>query len=95
MGISDISSRSAIFQAIDEFNQLGGEAFFDKYGFGPAREYFLEINKCLYPSKAIIGVAHKFQFPNKGQLQSHEFNGGKPVKKKLEKLGFTVTVKPQ
>jgi len=93
MALSDIQSRKAILAAIEESNRLGREAFLEKHGFGRARRYFLDCDGQLYDSKAIVGVAHGYEFPSEGPLESSEFSGGKAtVKPKLEELGFTVRV---
>jgi MoxR-like ATPase len=44
-----------------------------------------------YPPKAILGVAHKFQFPEIGPLANSEFSGGEATANKvLRDLGFEV-----
>ena len=93
MSLSDLSSRQAILAAIAEYDQLGRDRFLDKYGFGKARQYFLEHDGNRYDSKAIVGAAHGFQFPAAGPLASTEFSGGEAtVRAKLEELCFTVHV---
>ena len=95
MPLGDISSRAAILQAVAEFDREGQKAFLSKYGFGPAHRYFLAYGDKLYDSKAIVGVAHGYQFPEQGPLQAGEFSGGdQTVREKLEELGFTVKVLP-
>jgi 5-methylcytosine-specific restriction protein A len=92
MPLGDLNSREAVLQAIEEYDQLGEEAFLEQYGFGPARSYFLIHKGRRYPSKAIAGVAHGYQYPQKGPLTSAEFAGGDAtVKAKLESLDFKVT----
>jgi diadenosine tetraphosphate (Ap4A) HIT family hydrolase len=91
--LSALTSRRAVLQAIDEFDRLGRDAFLAKYGYGPARRYFLEHDGRHYDSKAIVGVAHGHQYPNRGPLANTEFSGGhQTVQKKLEELGFLVLV---
>ena len=93
MGLSDIDSREAVLKAVEEFNHLGRDAFLEKYGFGHARQYFLDHDGRLYDSKAIVGLAHGFEFPSAGPLKSSDFSGGQAtVKRKLEELGFAVRV---
>lgn len=92
MPLGDLNSPEAVLQAIEEYDRLGEEAFLERYGFGPARSYFLIHKGRRYPSKAIAGVAHGYQYPKKGALTSGEFTGGDAsVKAKLESLDFTVT----
>ncbi len=91
MALSDMKSSKAILTAIKEFDDLGRVTFLNKYGFGHARKYFVDYENQLYDSKAIIGVAHGFEFPGKGILKSIDFSGGRlTVCPKLEELGFKV-----
>lgn len=94
MGIeTQITDRAAVIAAIDEFNQLGRDSFLEKYHFGKARKYFLHFEGQIYDSKAIMGAAHGFQFPEKGPLALNTFSGGdETVVAQLEKLGFEVIV---
>jgi hypothetical protein len=79
--------------AIDEFDRLGRQPFLAKYGFGPARTYFLQHRGRLYDSKAIAGVAHGIEFPDQVPLTAAAFSGGETtVARKLEQLGFAVVV---
>jgi 5-methylcytosine-specific restriction protein A len=89
----DIDSKEAILAAVYEFDRLGKERFLEKHGYGDAVSYFLVVNGKRYPSEAIVGVAHGYQFPDEGPLQSSDFSGGREtVQKKLEDLGFEVFV---
>ena len=91
MGLRDLTSRDAVVQAIEECDRLGRDAFLAEHGFGRAREYVLVYNGKEYDSKAIAGVAHGYQFPERGPLRSSEFAGGEStVKRQLERLGFQV-----
>lgn len=93
MALSDMHSREAILAAIEEFNRLGRGAFLEQRGFGRARRYFLDHDGKSYDSKAIVGVAHGYEFPDKGPLKASDFSGGEAtVKRKLEELGFMVRV---
>jgi 5-methylcytosine-specific restriction protein A len=86
---SKLTSRSAVLKAIKEFDQLGQAKFLAKYRFGVARNYYLVYRGNQYDSKAILGVAHKYQFGN--PLSPSDFSGGKhTVRPKLEKMGFKV-----
>jgi 5-methylcytosine-specific restriction protein A len=91
MALSDLTA-DAVLKAIDEFDQLGREAFLEHYRFGAAQQYFLEHAGGQYDSKAIAGVAHKFARPDKGPLAVDDFSGGeRRVAARLRKLGFVVT----
>ncbi len=92
MGLSDLSDRSAVLQAISEFDELGRAAFLARYGYEPARSYFVVHDGKSYDSKALAGVAVGKQFPRSGPLAASDFSGGEAtVKAKLEELGFEVT----
>ena len=91
MGISEITSRDAIIAAIEECKSRGRAVFLEKYGFGPATLYCIRFKGRKYDSKAIVGVAYGFQFPERGALSSGDFSGGKnTVVPLLERLGFEV-----
>lgn len=86
-------SRQSVLKAIEEFDKLGRHQFLDRYGFGPARSYFLVHNGKLYDSKAIVGAAYGYEHPNAGALQSGAFCGGwATVRRWLEALGFEVRI---
>jgi hypothetical protein len=93
MAFTDITSRQAVLDAIAEYDRIGRPAFLEKYGFRESREYRLAYDNLLYDSKAIVGVAHGYQFPKAGPLQYKDFSGGAAtVKPLLERLGFSVVV---
>jgi hypothetical protein len=95
MPLQDLTSRDAVLSAVAEFDAIGQDAFLVKYGFAPARRYFLEIGDKLYDSKAIVGAAYGFQYPDRGPLKSQQFSGGaRTVQVTLEQLGFTVRLLP-
>ncbi len=87
-------TREAILAALDEFQQIGRDAFLRKYGFGVARDYFVlhPVSGLACDSKAIVGAAHGIQFPDRGPLQPKDFSGGAAtVAKWLRQLGFELT----
>ena len=89
MSLADITF-SAVQSAIDEFDDLGRDAFLVKYGFADAKRYWLVQDGKRYPSKAIAGVAHKF-IDGAAILGSNSFTGGESsVVKRLESLGFQI-----
>ena len=65
MSLAELT-REAVLSAIAEFDQLRRTAFLESYGFGQAREYFVELNGQRYDSKAIAGAAHGHANPNAG-----------------------------
>jgi 5-methylcytosine-specific restriction protein A len=89
MSLQDIDQAEAVIAALSEFDRIGRDAFLRKYGFGPARAYFLVHDGKQYDSKAIIGAAHSYQFAV--PLRSEDFSGGEQtVARKLESLGFQI-----
>jgi hypothetical protein len=93
MALNDLTSPHAVRQALEEFEQLGRSAFLTKYGFGQAREYFVRSDGKMYDSKAVVGAAYGYQYPDRGPLKAIDFSGGEAtVQAKLEELGFEVVV---
>lgn len=72
---------------MDEYDELGADAFLTKYGFAPARQYRVAEHGRQYDSKAIVGVAHGYAT---GQFwTASDFSGGQQtVVKTLQVLGF-------
>jgi 5-methylcytosine-specific restriction protein A len=91
VSLKDIT-RPAVLKAIEEYDELGQDAFLTKHGFGLARSYFLISNGKTYDSKAIVGVAHGY-LPGRQPLSAAEFSGGEAtVARLLRRLGFNVRV---
>ncbi|WP_323919537.1 HNH endonuclease signature motif containing protein [Bradyrhizobium diazoefficiens] len=89
MALSDLTV-DAIRQAITEFDNIGRDAFLQRYGYGKSRGYFLRHNGSNYDSKAIVGAAHGY-VAGRQALAANEFSGGdKTVAKRLRDLGFEV-----
>ena len=79
--------------AIAEFDRVGRAYFLEKYGFGKSREYMLRdpTSGKLYDSKAIVGAAYGYAFPDEGALKATDFSGGEAtVERLLTDLGFQV-----
>ena len=94
MPLSDLTDPAAVNSAMDEFDRVGRDNFLQKYGFGPSRAYFVHRDGKYYDSKAIVGAAHGYQYPQKGQLHAEDFSGGEnTVRALLEALGFSVEVR--
>jgi len=66
MPLSDLTDRNAVLSAIAEYDSIGQSAFLAKYGFAPARRYQLQHDGRSYDSKAIVGAAYGYQFPDRG-----------------------------
>lgn len=93
MGIQKLKDPHAVKLALDEFDQLGRTAFLEKYGFGRSREYMLRdpVTGNLYDSKAIVGAAYGYAFPDEGPLGADSFSGGEAtVERVLTDLDFEV-----
>jgi len=91
MTLKDIT-RDAVLAAIAEYDQVGREAFLDRYGFDHARQYVLTQGGRTYDSKAIVGAAHGY-LPGGTLLAAGQFSGGEAtVGRLLRRLGFTVQV---
>jgi hypothetical protein len=82
-------SRDDVLHAIQDYDRLGEEQFFEKHGFGQSRSYELVWEKRHYPHKAILGTA--YEFATGQRLAASDFEGGKAgAVKVLGELGFTV-----
>lgn len=92
MGFHDVNDPVAVKQAIEEFQTFDNASdFLELYGFGPASSYLLLYDGKYYSPKAILGVAHKYQFPLEGALKSSEFSGGENFANKvLINMGFEI-----
>ena len=90
MALSDVTAKG-VERAIVEFDRLGQEAFLSQFGFSQSRGYFLIRDGRRYDSKAIVGVAHRYDRPDLGPLLPRDFSGGEAtVARRLESLGFGV-----
>lgn len=89
--LSHLTSRDAVLKAIEEYDRLGQKAFLRRYGYAKSTGYVLIHEGEPYDSKAVAGVALKYQ-PGFGRpLKYDEFSGGeKTVRAKLGDLGFVV-----
>lgn len=91
--LSSLTSRAAVQSALREFAQIGREAFLRKYGFKPARDYFVidPDTGIKADSKAIVGAAFNYQPPDFKALGPEDFSGGDAtVVPLLTSLGFVV-----
>ena len=85
----DQVDRTDVLRAIQEYDQLGPEAFFTAHGFGPTTTYDLLWDERRYPPKAILGTA--YEFATGQRLAPGDFEGGRAgAVTVLGKLGFTV-----
>jgi hypothetical protein len=85
----DRVTRTEVLRAIQEYDQLGPDAFFSAHGFASTTTYDLVWDERRYPPKAILGTA--YEFATGQRLASEDFEGGKAgAVKVLGRLGFTV-----
>ena len=89
MALRDLTDRSAVLEAMAEFDRIGRDAFLRKYGFDRSRRFVLE-HEGEYDSKATLAAAHGIQFPEAGPLGPHDFSGGRETTAKAAELGFSV-----
>ncbi|MGC9441703.1 HNH endonuclease [Streptomyces sp. WG5] len=82
-------TRDGVLKALAEYDDLGQDEFLSMYGYKPATGYFLLHEERTYDSKAIAGVAHKF---DQGRaLRPDELIGGRShAARWLARLGFTI-----
>ncbi|MFF4558607.1 HNH endonuclease [Streptomyces sp. NPDC001422] len=82
-------TRGAVLKAIAEYDELGRSEFLTKYRFSEARSYLLLHEEREYDSKAIAGVAHRWDHGR--ALLPEEFSGGKDhAAAWLKRAGFEV-----
>ena len=93
MALTDIT-RPSVEAALAEAEAIGQEAFLTKYGFGPARSYFVEWNGERYDSKAIAGAAHGYLLGGAALAASEFSRAESSVASQLRQLGFTVSEPP-
>ncbi|MCH0562951.1 HNH endonuclease [Streptomyces sp. MUM 2J] len=82
-------TRDAVLKAVTEYDEMGRLEFLARYHFGEARSYLLLHEGREYDSKAIAGVAHKWDHGR--ALLPEEFSGGKDQAAAwLQRAGFEV-----
>lgn len=89
----NLITRGAVDAALGEFHKLGRDGFLVKYGFREAREYVVQdpLSGDWADSKAVVGAAHGYRFPDRGPLAARDFSGGQAVVVRLlRELGFKV-----
>jgi 5-methylcytosine-specific restriction enzyme A len=89
VSLADLT-RQSVEAALVEAASVGRDEFLKRYGFGPARRYFVEWNGARYDSKAIAGAAHG-HLQRKLPLTAEDFSGDEAtVARRLRELGFEV-----
>ncbi|CAO3351944.1 DUF3883 domain-containing protein [Azospirillum melinis] len=91
MNYRDVMSRKAVLAAIEECDRVGRDTFEARYGYHSAPDFVLLHNGREYDSKAILGVAYRYQFAGLA-LRNDQFSGSKGgAGRHLARLGFSVT----
>jgi hypothetical protein len=81
-----------VMHAVQEYDELGPQAFFAKHGFAPTTTYDLVWGGRAYPPKAILGTA--YELATGERLASGDFEGGRSgAVKILGGLGFDVRLR--
>jgi 5-methylcytosine-specific restriction protein A len=74
-------TRDGVLKAVSEYDELGRGRFLAQYGYEPATGYLLVHEGRTYDSKAIAGVAHKF---DQGRaLRPDELSGGEVARRQV------------
>ncbi|GAB1824107.1 AAA family ATPase [Herbidospora sp. RD11066] len=89
MGPSDLTSRDAVFEAMEEYDHIGRDLFAKKYGFGKSRKFVVKYDGREYDSKPLLAAAHGYEYPNLGPLPNN-FSGGDQTVNTLQRLGFDI-----
>ncbi|MGW1993245.1 HNH endonuclease [Embleya sp. NPDC001921] len=91
MVLRDLTEPGAVLRAIDEFDEIGRDAFLARYRYGRSTRYFVDHEGSLYDVKALVGAAYGYQFPERGPLTNDRFSGGHAAANAvMERLGFVV-----
>jgi len=88
----DLTSREAVLEAIAEYDELGRDAFLQKYGFDRSRYFVVAYEGKEYDSKPLLGAGYAHQFPDAEPPRAGEFSGGNETRRILERLGFALTM---
>lgn len=87
-------TREAVEQAMDECEDIGVDAFLQKYQFGRPRDYWTrrEAAGMLFPAKAMVGAAYGFMPGGKPQSAKEFYHGfgEQEAIATLEGLGFEI-----
>lgn len=83
-------SRNSVLRAIGEFDELGREAFLQRYGYNRSRHLWIVHEGRRYDMKAVWAAAHIEPGTPLPVSMPKPSNSRHDVKPQLEKLGFTV-----
>lgn len=93
--LSELTDPSAVSRAIEEFKDLGHEAFLEKHGQHPSVRYFVSVDGQQIDSKPLLSVAYGYQYPERGPLHVREFAGGAETRAALARFGYELVEIPE
>jgi 5-methylcytosine-specific restriction protein A len=94
--LSDLTDRSAVERALEEFLELGRDRFLARHGLERSRDYFVWFREELCDSKPVLAVAFRNQHPEQGLLRVRDFSGGMGgAVQALRRLGFETVTRAQ
>lgn len=93
--LSDLTDPLAVSRAVQEFKDLGREAFLAKHELHPSVRYFADIEGLHIDSKPLLSVAYGYQFPDRGPLPVRYFAGGAETRKALSRFGYELVALPE
>jgi hypothetical protein len=83
-------SRESVLAAMGEFDREGRNETLQRHGYRRALDYMVAVDGKEYDSKALYGIAYGIEYPDEEPIRNRGFQGGDPVVKRLEALGFSV-----
>lgn len=82
MSLKDLTDPKAVERAIADCDTYGRDTFLAHYGFGVSRDFVLKARSGrLYDSKAIVGVAYGYQYPDRGPLLARRRPPDSPLRR--------------
>lgn len=94
MALSELTQASAVARAVQEFKDLGRDAFLRQYNQRPSARYFAAVDGLHIDSKPLLSVAYGYQYPDRGQLSVRYFSGGAETRRALSRFGYELVVLP-
>jgi 5-methylcytosine-specific restriction protein A len=91
MALNDISA-DGVLTAMREYDRIGEEAFFEKYGFEAATKYWVKHDGKRYASKAVANVAQALGMKRSYSHDIRIGGGEQTVVRRLRELGFEVPI---
>jgi hypothetical protein len=96
VSLEQLTSADAVRAAVAEFDDMGRNAFLERYGFGPSRSYFLKVGDRLYDLQGDRRRSAWTPESRARPLHADQFSGGiVTVAAKLGSLGFEVVTEGQ